>query len=255
MTVNIKKAIIPVSGARESLYPFEVSATKELFPLGEVPAIYRVIDELEECKVEEVILLLPQEKKDIIEHFKNLKKESEYASIKFSHFLRKRGTKTVSAISRAKEEIDEDNFFLAFPDMIFAGKKPSAAQLLNLHRTSKKMVFGLAEVEEENVSKSYIAETEKIANRFYKISKIIKKPSAKDTDSRLALVPRYIFTPLLFNYLGNGGKETLFDAINSMIASGKTVYGYVCEGEWFSLREKEGLSAAQHHFINKNENE
>jgi len=251
MTVSIKKAIIPISAPRRALYPLEVCVEKELFPVGEVPAIYHMMDELVECGVEKVIFLLPSEKKDVVNHFKELDRENRYSSLDISYFSYKKGMGMGSVLSKAKAEVDEDDFFLLFPDMIFSGKKYALQQILNPYRTSKKMILGLAEVEEERVSEFYIAETEKIANRFYKIKKILKKPTPADTDSRLALVPRYIFSPLIFDHLAGSGKEVLFDAINSMIASGKTIYGYACDGKWHSLKDKENLLETQRFFVNQ----
>jgi len=255
MTTNIKKAVICVSEAKNSLYPLEVQGVKELFPLGNIPVIQHIVDELLECDVEKIIFLLPSEKKAVAEHFSGLKKGEAYDAVQFSCLTYKKGTGTGTLLSKAKNEIDEDDFFLVFSDALFSGKKGSAAQLLNPYRTSKKMVLGLAEVEEEMVSRSYIVETEKIANRFYKIKKIMKKPDPGDTESRLAIVPRYVFSPLLFSYLRNGGKDAFLDAINSMIAAGKTIYGYACDGEWYSMKDKEGFLKTQKHFIRKLEGE
>ncbi len=259
MATDIKRVIIPVTKTDEGLFPLARCVPKELLPLGEVPVIQRVVDEAVECNVEEVVFIVSSEKKRIVDHFANLgkippEKESfgeKYSQISFSCLTQKKSSGSGYTVFRAKEKSAEDAFALSFPENVFYGKKSSLLQLFAVYRTSQKQVVGLREVEDEEVEKSHIVETEKIANRFYKIKKVIKKPEASETSSRLALAGRYIFTPAIFDYLKNSGTKTsLTDALNEMIAAGKTVYGHQCEGKWFSLENREAYLEAHNFFLN-----
>ncbi len=259
MAIDIKRVIIPVTRTDECLFPLTRCVPKELLPLGEVPVIQRVVDEAVECNVKEVVFIVSSEKKNIVDHFANLGKippEEEsfgekYSQITFSLLTQKKSSGSGYTVFRAKEKSVEDAFALSFPENVFYGKKSSLLQLFAVYRTSQKQVVGLREVEDKEVEKSYIVETEKIANRFYKIKKVVKKPQAGETSSRLALAGRYIFTPAIFDYLKNSGAKTsLTDALNEMIAAGKTVYGHECEGQWFSLENKEAYLGAHNFFFN-----
>ena len=259
MVTKIKKAIIPVTLSDEELFPLTRCVPKELLPLGDIPVIQRIVDETLSCGVEEIVFLLSADKKGVINQFTNIEKLSDdyelfknkYAEITFSYLTQKKNSSNGYAVYKAKEKSIEDPFALSIPDTVFYGKKSSLEQLFAVHRTSQKDVVGLQEVDESDVSSSCIVETEKIANRFYKIKKVMNNPSENETSSRLALAGRYIFTPVVFDYLkNNGAKTSIADALNEMIGAGKTVYGHECEGKWLSLENKEKYLEAQSFFSN-----
>ncbi len=258
MTGIIKKAIIPVTEEDKDFFPLSRCVPKELLPLGDTPVIQRAVDEVIECDIREVFFILSPEKKEVANHFKDIEKippenplfKKEYTDVSFSSLSQKKSSGSGYTVFRAKEKIAEDAFALSFPDVVFYGKKSSLLQLLAIYRTSQKQVVGLKEVKDREVSSSYIVETEKIANKLYKVKKIIDKPQADETGSRLALVGRYIFTPAVFDYLKNSGTKTsIADALNEMVSAGKTVYGHECEGVWFSLKNKEAYLETQKFFL------
>jgi UTP--glucose-1-phosphate uridylyltransferase len=259
MSNVIKKAVILTNEDDSGFFPLARSIPKELLPIGETPFIQRLVDEVVECKIEEVVLISSTEKKGIIAYFQDLGKISEeysdfkerYQDVSFLNVIQKKGTGSGYAIFKAKEKIEEEPFAVLFPNNIFLGKRSSIEQISAVYRTSKKQVLALKEVSDEDVSSSYIVKTEKIANRFYKIKKIIKNPQKEEVESRLALAGRYILTPTIFEHLKNSGaKTTIIDVINDVIASGKTVYGHQCEGKWFKMENKEDYLLAQKNFLN-----
>ena len=211
-----------------------------------------------DCKIKEIIFIATPDKKNIIDHFKNLDKLSadkedfkeRYSDILFSHITKKKSSNDGHIIYRAKEKTEDEPFAISFPDTLFYGKKSSFEQLFAIYRTSQKPVVALKRIEDEDFSESYIVKTEKIASRFYKIKKIIGSHNAEESDSRMALTGRYILTPSIFQYFkGPGSKMSIVDAINELIMSGKTVYGHECEGQWFSLKNKEEYLEAQRFFL------
>lgn len=259
MSNVIKKAVILAIDNDYEFFPLTRCTPKELLPVGDVPFVQKLVDELIECKIEEVVLISSTEKKGVGSYFENLEKINEehigfkerYQNISFLSVVQKKDLGSGYAIFKAKEKTEDEPFAVLFANNIFSGKKSSIDQLSAVYRTSKKQVLALKEVSDEEVSSSYIVKTEKIANRFYKIKKIIISPQKEETDSRLALAGRYILTPEIFDYLKNAGtKVTIVDAINDLIASGKTVYGHQCEGNWFRMENKEDYLLAQKDFLN-----
>ncbi len=259
MTSSITKAVILITKADPGLFPLTRCVPKELLPLGEYPIIQRIIDEVVNLKIEEVIFLSSTEKKEVVKHFQNFEKmppESErfkekYQEISFSNVSQKKDSGSGYVLSKIKEKIEEEAFCVIIPDNVLFGKKSAIEQLSSVYRTSQKQVLALREIKDEEVSSSDIVKTEKIANRFYKIKKILRNPNPDETDSRLALAGRYILNAAIFDYLKNSGTKTsIVDAINDLIASGKTVYGHQCEGEWLYLDTKEKYLNAQKFFLN-----
>ncbi len=254
MTARIKKIVISLDFSDDSFFPLTSAVPKELLPLGEDPLIHSLVNEGVDCRAEEVLFILPSEKKEVLNHFKNMEKSSreddefkeKYSEISFYSVTRKKGAGSGYSLFRAKEKIGEDVFGLSFSGAIFQGKRPSLEQLFSVYRTSQKQVAALRRVEGSDSLKSPVVEAEKIANRIYKIKKIVEDPSEREEESRLVLAGRYILTSAIFDYLKNSGeKTTVEDALNRMIASGKSVYGHECDGEWVSLRDKEDYFKAQ----------
>ncbi len=260
MSGIIKKAVVLVTEEDSNLFPLTRCTHKEFLPIGDVPLIQRVVDELNNFKVEDVIFLSSTEKKEVLSYFKNLNKlkeehnffQKKYEFFSFLSVAQKKECESGFALSKLKEKIEEDSFALLFSDLIFSGKKSSIEQLFAVHRTTQKQVVAIREVKDEEVSSSNIVKVEKIANRFYKIKKIIKNPAPEETDSRFALVDRYILTPAVFEYLKNSNtKTTLVDTLNEMIGAGKTIYGHECEGSWFFVKNKDDYLFTQKVFLNE----
>lgn len=94
------------------------------------------------------------------------------------------------------------------------------------------------------ISSYGVVKVDKIANRLYKIKDIIEKPKKQeDIPSDLAIVGRYIITPLVFDYLkkvspNHKGEIILAEALRNMLKDGKIVYGYEMEGEWLECGNK-----------------
>ncbi len=247
MSEILKKAIIYVGSKDEKLFPLTSAIPKELLPFGDVPAIHYLIEEVLSSNIKEVIFILPTEKKIIEDHFKNIvlrakednELENKFSSIKFSYFLQKKNAKAFFSILRAGEYVGEEPFVLLFSNSIFFGEKHPVEQLHSLYRTSQKPAVSLIEISGDDISKHYVAETEKIANRIYKIKRVLKNPSVEETNSRFAIMPRYIFNPLFFDFIKKTGKQDFADILSEMLSSGKNIYGYEYRGRWLLLNNKE----------------
>jgi UTP--glucose-1-phosphate uridylyltransferase len=260
MVPVIKKLIIPAIETDDALFPLTRFVSKELLPVGDVPVIQRVVNEAIDSRIEEVVFILSSEKKCVFSHFTSLEKlppesddfKKQYESVNFSFVTQKKNASSGNALFKAREKVGEDSFALSFPGSIFYGQKSSLEQLYNVYRTSEKQVAAIKNVTDEEVKSSFIVKTEKIANRFYKIKKVVKNPEPGEIDSRLALAGRYIFTPAVFDYLKNSGtRTTVVDVLNDMIAAGKTVYGHECDGSWHSVDDKEAYLKTQEFFLSK----
>ena len=86
---------------------------------------------------------------------------------------------------------------------------------------------------------------EKIANRIYKIKKIVEKPSSEEIPSDLVIIGRYIHTPEVFQYLAKAkpskkGEIFTAEVLDKMISDGKIIYGYEFEGEHLDCGDKLG---------------
>jgi len=255
---EIKKAIIPAAGLGTRFFPLTKILPKELLPLADKPLIDYVVKEAKDSEISQIIFVLAENKKFIFDYFKKnqklenilkkneLKKEAlkilqekdkEFEELSFSYCLQAYPKGDGDAVMRAKNYIKRGAFAVLFPDDIFESKVPALSQLIKVFQTSQKPVIALRKVPPDRISSYGVVLVEKIANRLYKIKKIIEKPSPDDVGSNLVIGGRYILTPEIFNYLKKisstkKDEVMLTEALNLAIEDGKIIYGYEISGEW-----------------------
>ncbi len=260
----VKKVILPIAGLGTRFLPLSKELPKEFWPLADLPVVQYIVEEAVDSGAEEIIFVISPEKKMIFNYFgespkieKVLKERNKNSLIekldefknrfketKFSYVIQKTPLGDGHAILQAKASVGEEPCGVLFGDDIVYGQKPCLGQLVEVFKTCQKPVLAIRRVSMEMVPSYGILEVEKIAKRFYKIKKIIEKPTSEDAPSDFAIVGKYILTPAVFDYLKKGGRPAkgkemiLADALQRMIADGKTIYGYEFEGDWLECGNK-----------------
>jgi UTP--glucose-1-phosphate uridylyltransferase len=253
---EVRKAIITAAGLSTRFLPMSKVVPKELFPLVNKPMISYVAKEAVDSNIEEIIFVINNKKKAILEYFQRnqelenilnkngnkellerLKESQEpFLKIKINSVLQEIPQGDGDAILKAEKKIDGENFAVLFSDDIFESKVPVLEQLLNIFKTSQRPVIGLKRIEEDKLKNYGVVEAELIARKIYKIKKVVEKPKDK-APSNLAIVGRYIFSPEIFDYLNKTkpnekGEIKVAEALNLMLKDGKIVYGYEFDGDW-----------------------
>ncbi len=260
----IKKAVIPVAGLGTRFLPLSKVVSKELWPLVDKPLIYYAVKEAKEAGAEEIIFVFSPSNKKTLDYFKpspkiekalkEKKRESLLEDLKeidqlvdglsFSYVIERKPLGDGHAILQAAKEIGDEPFFSLYVDDVIDSNIPALAQLGKVYKTSEKPVIALFRKKEEELSRYGVVEVEKIANRHFKIKKIIEKPKKEEVPSDLAILGRYILTPDIFDYLkrakpGKNGEIILAEVLeNFMLKAGKPIYGYEIEGNWLECGEK-----------------
>ncbi len=269
----VKKAIIPIAGLGTRFLPLTKAVPKEFLPLVDKPIIQYIVEELKASGINDIIFVSKSGEKTALEYFKKYpklekileqrKKRNSLEELKklveieetmnFSSVTQKEPLGDGHAILQAKKMIKDEPVAVLFPDDVIDSKIPSILQLTQIFNTCQKPVIGLFRVPKHKIPLYGIVEVEKIANRVYKIKKIVEKPSIDKAPSDLAIVGRYIHTPEVFDYLkkikiGNKHEIIIADVLNEMLANGKTIYGYEIQGEWCSCGDKLGWVKSNIHF-------
>lgn len=260
----IKKVVLPIAGLGTRFLPLSKELPKEFWPLADLPVIQYIVEEAVDSGAEEIIFVISPEKKMIVDYFGESPKVNEilkernrtslikelddfkkrFEGIKFSYVIQKNPLGDGHAILQAEKEVAGEPCGILFGDDVTYSKKPCLAQLADVYKTCQKPVIAIRRVPKEMIPSYGILEVEKIANRFYKIKKIIEKPSLEDAPSDFAIVGKYLITSQVFDYLKKGGRPSkgkemiLADAFERMISDGKTVYGYEFEGDWLECGNK-----------------
>ncbi len=261
---EVHRAIIPIAGLGTRFLPLSKVVPKELWPLADIPLIQYTINEAKIAGINEIIFVLSPGNKKVIEYLKpspkiekalkEKKRENILAEVKnldkilsnisFSYVLQKRPLGDGHAILQAAKLINSEPVACMFADDVIESPAPAILQLSKVFKTCQKPVIALYRQPKEKISHYGVVGVEKIANRLFKIKKIIEKPSLEKAPSDLAIVGRYILTPEVFDYLKKAkpsakGEIILAEVFNNqMIGEGKLVYGYEIGGSWFECGDK-----------------
>ncbi len=261
----IKKAIIPIAGLGTRFLPLSKALPKELLPLVDKPAIQYVIEEIRASGINEIVLITRPKSKEVLNYFqkspklekilKERKKHNFLEEIKkltqiveetsFYSVVQKEPLGDGHAVLQARKVIEKEPFAVLFPDDIIDSKIPCLAQLDEVFKTCQKPVVALKKMPKNELNRWGIVEVEKIANRIYKIKKIVEKPEIDKAPSDLAIIGRYIHTPDVFQYLskanpGKKGEIYMAEVLQKMLDDGKIIYGYEFEGEYLDCGQKIG---------------
>ena len=264
INMEIKKAIIPLAGLGTRFLPLSKVVSKELWPLVDVPIIQYIVEEAKNSGIQEIIFVLSPENKKVLDYLKpspkiekilkERKKENILAEVKkleeflkdisFSYVLQKKPLGDGHALLQAAKLIGEEPVACMFGDDVIDSKTPGILQLAKIFKTCQKPVVALYRLPKERIPAYGVVGVEKIANRLYKIKKIIEKPSLEEAPSDLAIVGRHILTPEVFDYLKKAkptkkGEIILAEVLNNhMLRDGKVIYGYELEGNWLECGDK-----------------
>ncbi|MBU3964671.1 UTP--glucose-1-phosphate uridylyltransferase [Patescibacteria group bacterium] len=264
MNSEIKKAILPIAGLGTRFLPLSTIMPKEIWPVVDMPAIQFIVEEAKASGIEEIIFVTNKDKKIILDYFKNspisLKKilhsrkkteaidaleglEELIKGITFSSVIQERPLGDGHAILQALPKIRKEPVGVLFGDDIVDSDVPCLQQLINVYATCQRPVLALCRLPKELLPSYGVVQVEKIANRVYKVKKIVEKPKPGEEPSDLAIVGKYILTPEVFDFLKiakpNEKQEIILaDTFDKMLQAGKSIYGYEFEGKWLECGNK-----------------
>ncbi len=248
----VRKAVLPVAGWGTRFLPATKAMPKEMFPIIDKPVIQFIVEELLGAGIENIIFVTGKHKRPIEHHFdintdleKHLKeagKDKLLENIKrISHMVnpiyirQKQQLGLGHAVLTAEPAVGKEPFIVALGDIILERGESILKFMLDIFNRFGKSVVALFEVPPEEVSKYGIAKVKEIENGIFLIEDLIEKPSPEEAPSNLAIVGRYIFTPLLFEKLritrpGKGGEVQLTDAMKLLLKE-EAIYACRVEGK------------------------
>lgn len=237
--------------------PLSKTFPKELWPLINRPIIDYIVEEVKKSGAKEIVFVLSEEKKIILDYFKANPKvervlkergkkdllrqlreiEKNYRGLSFSAVLQREPLGDGHAILQAKGRVGREPVLVSFGDDLVVSKIPCLRQLVEVFQKHSGPVVALKRVPREKISSYGVVQAKKLGNHLYQIEKIVEKPKASQAPSDLAVVGKYVLTPDVFRYLAKArpsfrGEIILAETLEKMIQNGIMVYGYEFEGEW-----------------------
>ena len=259
---KVKKAIIPAAGLGTRFLPATKVMPKEMLPIVDKPTIQYIVEEAIESGIEDIIIVTGKGKRAIEDHFdgafeleQNLLEKEKFSLLEEVqkstnlvdiHYIRQKEARGLGhAVWCARKFIGNEPFAVLLGDDVVDNTVPCLQQLMNVYNETNSSVVGVQEVAEHQTHRYGIVDPFSTEGRTSRVNQFVEKPAPGTAPSNLAIMGRYIFTPEIFDFLGQhqigaGGEIQLTDAIQ-MLNEKQNVFAYNFEGKRYDVGEKMGF--------------
>lgn len=272
--MRIRKAVFPVAGLGTRFLPATKASPKEMLPVVDKPLIQYAVEEALSAGAEELIFVTGRSKNAILDHFDKayeleavLEERNKTDMLRIVREIVPAGVSCVyirqaealglgHAVACARAAIGNQDFAVILADDLIAGKHSACmAQMRNIYQQYGTGVIAVQPVAPEEVSKYGIVEVRPVADGpdgLGEITRIVEKPTPEEAPSNLAVVGRYILTPLILDLLenqerGSGNEIQLTDAISKALET-QTILAYPFDGIRYDCGSKLGYLQANVEF-------
>ena len=262
----IKRALIPASGLGTRFAPYTKVIPKEMLPISNVPAIQLIVSMLVRLGVEEVVIVLNNRKKCIIDYFDNDfeqldKYVSDFFSVeevmilkpKISYVFQENPLGLADVLITSKNILGEDPFITILGDVILERGLSHLKQLVKVFLETEKSTIGLKKVDIHRISSVGIINPGNQFNEYIEINDVVEKPLLEKAMSNISIAGSYIFNSnILYELDRNYGdkfnkkEEDLTNVLN-ILAKKHELVGVEIDGEvfdigtprrWFEINQK-----------------
>lgn len=264
--MKIRKAVFPVAGLGTRFIPATKAMAKEMLPVVDKPIIQYAVEEAFAAGIEHIVFVTGRGKKALEDHFDR--------SFEIEHSLKAKGkddllkqiqelvptTGTIiytrqnqplglgHAIWCARDIVGDEPFAVLLADDLIQTDKPVLSEMVKKFDRLRASMAAVMEVDKDQTDKYGILDAKQVEDDIFRINDMIEKPKPDEAPSNLAIIGRYILTPKIFEYLGEGkkgagGEIQLTDAMKKLLKE-QPVYGYKFEGKRFDCGDKVGFQMA-----------
>jgi UTP--glucose-1-phosphate uridylyltransferase len=265
----VRKAVFPVAGLGTRFLPATKAMPKEMLPVVDKPLIQYAVEEAAAAGITEMIFITGRGKRSIEDHFdKAYELESELQARGKTALLETLQDAVPSgvncvyirqaeplglghAVLCARQVVGNEPFaILLADDLMQPGESgvPVLKQMVDLHMRQHASVLAVQEVSREETASYGIVSGTPWAERTSRITGMVEKPKPAEAPSTLAVVGRYLLSPLIFDHLaeirpGAGGEIQLTDALAKLIHE-QPVLAYRFDGHRYDCGSKIGYLQA-----------
>jgi UTP--glucose-1-phosphate uridylyltransferase len=269
MPKTIRKAVFPVAGLGTRFLPATKASPKEMLPVVDKPLIQYAVEEAAAAGITEMIFITGRGKRSIEDHFdKAYELEAElYARGKTAllEAVKDAVPKGINcvyirqaeplglghAVLCARSVVGDEPFaVLLADDLMQPGSDgvPVLGQMVEVYGKHHASVLAVQEVRREETSAYGIVSSAPWGDRTARVTGIVEKPKPQEAPSTMAVVGRYVLSPLVFEHLANlkpgaGGEIQLTDALAGLIAD-EPVLAYRFNGTRYDCGSKIGYLQA-----------
>ena len=265
---KITKAVFPVAGLGTRFLPATKASPKEMLPIVDKPLIQYAVEEAVEAGITELVFVTSSTKRALEDHFDKsyeleaeLEKKGKLDSLNLVRNIVPRGVSCVyvrqpealglgHAVLCARPVIGNNPFAVILPDDLISGNGSGVmSQMVQAYEATGNSQLGVEEIPQQDTDKYGIVNTlDDHKGNSSRVEKIVEKPRPEQASSNLAVVGRYILTPMIFDLLeitkkGAGGEIQLTDAISALLMH-EEVFAYRFSGKRYDCGSKLGYLKA-----------
>ena len=249
-TNKVSKAVIAAAGFGTRFLPQTKAMPKEMLPLVDKPIIQRVVEELVEAGIEDIIIVSNYSKRSIEDHFDvpsaelvaNLKASGKLEQLQslrrisdlanFVYVRQKEPLGNAAPLLYASHLISDEPFIYCWGDDFIEAEVPRFKQMCDAYqKTGGSIVSCVEATEAADYDRYGIVAGDAVEDGLLKMSTIVEKPGKTNAPSDLASVSGYLFAPGFLgyvekaaaNYDGNGELKVQ-DPMQQMIEDGANYY-------------------------------
>jgi UTP--glucose-1-phosphate uridylyltransferase len=264
--MKIKKAVFPVAGLGTRFLPATKAMPKEMLPVVDKPLIQYAVEEALASGIEQIVFVTGSGKTPLENHFDRqyeledtLRKRNKTDLLKtIESLVPKSGTIIYTrqseplglghAIWCARDIVGDEPFAVLLADDLIQSETPVLYQMINMFDRLRASMVATIEVPKEDTNKYGILSGEEDYDGIIRVTSMIEKPSSESAPSNTAAIGRYIFTPRIFDLLGNhkrgaGNEIQVTDAMVELLKE-QPLFGFKFEGTRFDCGDKAGFQMA-----------
>jgi len=264
--MKVKKAVFPVAGLGTRFLPATKAMPKEMLPVVDKPIIQYAVEEALASGIEQIIFVTGSGKTALENHFDcqyeledTLKKRGKEKLLRtIESLVPESGTIVYTrqseplglghAIWCARHVVGDEPFAVLLADDLIQSDVPVLYQMMSQFDRLRASIVAAIEVPREDTNKYGILDSEEGYNGTVRIRSMIEKPDPKDAPSTLAAIGRYIFTPRIFDFLGQqkrgaGNEIQVTDSMVELLKE-QPIFGFKFDGTRFDCGDKAGFQMA-----------
>jgi UTP--glucose-1-phosphate uridylyltransferase len=196
-------------------------------PVGRKPILEHIIDEAAQAGITEVLFVISRDKTAISTHF-----GESLNGVRFEYVFQPEQKGLADAIYCGRAYARGEPFAVLLGDSIIEtdhAVHPFRRLLDTYESNEASAAIVVQEAPLEHVSRYGIVRPRVAAGPAFEIDLLVEKPRPQDAPSRYAIAGRYVFDPLIFNYIertprGAGGEYQITDSIGLMLSGGARVW-------------------------------
>ena len=239
--MQVRSAVIPAAGMGTRFLPATKAVPKELFPIGDQPALQIVIDEALGAGVDHIVVVSSRDKPAIEAYFRAddalIGSLEDSGKTEIAERLRSIGRDWRAtivyqdqpkglghAVGCAREAVGDEPFAVMLPDELM-GSSALLAQMNGVCASTGGSVVAVVNVPRDQVSSYGVIDPagELSADGVIPVKDLVEKPSVEDAPSNFVLTGRYVLTAEAWDEIarlqpGRGGELQLTDALRAQAA-------------------------------------